>query len=40
MGRHFSSSSDEILVIQESGAVEIDGQDFSKAIATHEEFVG
>ena len=40
MGRHFSSSSDEILVIQESGAVEIDGQDFSQAIATHEEFVG
>ena len=40
MGRHFSSSSDQILVLQESGAVEINGQDFSKAITTREEFVG
>ena len=37
MGRHFSSESDQILVIQESGAVEIDGLDFSKAITTREE---
>ena len=40
MGRHFSSESDQILVIQESGAVEIDGLDFSKAITTREEFIG
>ena len=40
MGRHFSRKSDQILVIQESGAVEIDGLDFSKAITTREEFVG
>ena len=40
MGRHFSRESDQILVIQESGAVEIDGLDFSKAITTREEFIG
>lgn len=40
LGRHFSSESDQILVIQESGAVEIDGLDFSKAITTQEEFIG
>ena len=39
LGRHFSSASDEILVIQESGAVEISGLDFSKVITTKEEFV-
>lgn len=39
LGRHFSSASDEILVIQESGAVEISGLDFSKVITTREEFV-
>ena len=40
LGRHFSKKADQILVIQESGAVEIDGLDFSKAITTREEFIG
>ena len=40
LGRHYSYEMDEILVIQESGAVEISGLDFSKAITTREEFVG
>lgn len=40
MGRHFSDESDQILVIQESGAVEVSGLDFSKAISTREEFLG
>lgn len=40
LGRHFSGASDEILVIQESGTVEVSGQDFSKVITTREEFVG
>ena len=40
LGRHYSDEMDEIFVIQESGAVEISGLDFSKQITTEEEFVG
>lgn len=40
LGRHYSSESDEILVIQESGAVEISGLDFTKAATTESEFIG
>lgn len=40
LGRHFSRESDQILVLQESGALEINGLDFSKAITTREEFIG
>ena len=40
LGRHYSYEMDEIFVIQESGAVEVSGLDFSKAITTREEFVG
>lgn len=38
--RHFSDESDQILVLQESGAVEVSGVDFSKVITTNEEFYG
>lgn len=40
LSRHFSDESDQILVIQESGAVEVSGIDFSKVITTKEEFYG
>ena len=40
LGRHFSDESDAIVVLQSSGAVELDGLDFSKALTIEEEFDG
>lgn len=40
LGRHYSEEQDEILVIQESGAVEISGLDFTIAATTESEFIG
>lgn len=42
LGRHFTSSEDQILVVQGggTGTVEISGKDFTKVITTQEEFVG
>lgn len=41
LGRHFTYSEDQILVVQGQGeTVEVSGTDFTKVITTREEFVG
>jgi hypothetical protein len=39
LGRHYSSSADQILVVQDGGSVELDGTNFAKVITTDKEFI-